>query len=104
AIIAGWAIARWPMILPGLTIRQAAAGHDTLVWVVVCVLAGGAILFPSLALLFRLALTGRFHAAPGAAPPEVGPVRPPEFKPGLLVRTAVACLIAGIGLLNGADA
>jgi cytochrome d ubiquinol oxidase subunit II len=104
AIIAGWAIARWPMILPGLTIRQAAAGHDTLVWVVVCVLAGGAILFPSLALLFRLALSGRFHAAPEAAAPEVAPARPPEFKPGLLVRTAVACLIAGSGLLNVADA
>ena len=28
AIIAGWALARWPTILPGLTIEQAAAGHD----------------------------------------------------------------------------
>src|ERR1700722_1328741 len=41
AIIAGWALARWPTILPNLTVDQAAAGHDTLVSVVVVVLAGG---------------------------------------------------------------
>ena len=45
-IIAGWALARWPTILPGLTVDQAAAGHDTLVCVVVAVLAGGVIVFP----------------------------------------------------------
>ena len=104
AIIAGWAIARWPTILPGLTISQAAAGHDTLVWVVVCVLAGAAILFPSLTLLFRLALTGRFHGASDAGPAEPETSRPPHFKPALLVRSSAACLIAGIGLLNAADA
>src|SRR5205823_7811452 len=60
AIIAGWALAQKPEMLPGLTVRQAAAGHDALVVVVVSVLAGGAILFPSLALLFRLLLKGRF--------------------------------------------
>jgi DMSO reductase anchor subunit len=43
AIVAGWALARWPTILPGLTVYQAAAGHDTLVWVIVVVLGGGAI-------------------------------------------------------------
>jgi cytochrome d ubiquinol oxidase subunit II len=104
AIIAGWAIARWPTILPGLTVRQAAAGHDTLVWVVVAVLAGGAILFPSLAILFRLTVTGRFHPAAKAPQSE----RPPEglrsFKTRLLVRIAAACLIAGFGLLTLADA
>src|SRR3954451_1868234 len=35
AIIAAWALARWPTILPGLTVDRAAAGHDTLVWLVV---------------------------------------------------------------------
>jgi cytochrome bd ubiquinol oxidase subunit II len=141
AVIAAWAIARYPVLLPGLTVRQAAAPHDTLVTLVVAVLAGGVILFPSLALLFRLALTGRFDPGPGpsAAPtadvapgPAAGPgadegaaraaVRGPKAVPGSgrgresvrlrpvpvappsLARVAVACLIAGIGFLNVADA
>jgi cytochrome d ubiquinol oxidase subunit II len=62
SIIAGWALARWPTILPGLTIDTGAAGHDTLVWIVVAVAVGGAITLPSLGLLFGLQLTGRFQA------------------------------------------
>jgi cytochrome d ubiquinol oxidase subunit II len=73
--------------------------------VVACVLGGGAILLPSLALLFRLAVTGRFHG------PE--PARFEDARPGLrrvtsaspmLVRAAIACLTAGVVLLNVADA
>jgi cytochrome d ubiquinol oxidase subunit II len=103
AIVAGWALARWPVILPGLTVHQAAAGHDTLVWVVVAVLVGGLILFPSLGLLFRLSLTGRFRGPEtadtgrGAAAIGLGTGSGP-------VRVAVACLVAGFGLLNVADA
>src|SRR6202011_5680501 len=63
AVIAGWAFARYPILLPGLTVQQAAASHDALVALVVAVLAGGALLFPSLALLFRVALTGRLDHA-----------------------------------------
>jgi cytochrome d ubiquinol oxidase subunit II len=103
AIIAGWALARWPTILPGLTVHQAAAGHDTLVWVIVAVLAGGAILFPSLALLFRLTLTGRLQPADTAAPEEAGP-KLRHVRRRLLERAALGCLIAGFGLLNVADA
>jgi cytochrome d ubiquinol oxidase subunit II len=103
AILAGWALARWPTILPGLTVYQAAAGHDTLVWVVVAVLVGGAILLPSLGLLFRLTLTGRFQIAE-AAPSEVATGRLRRGQPRLLARLAVACLIAGVGLLNFAGA
>ena len=103
AIVAGWALARWPTILPGLTVDRAAAGHDTLVWVVVVVLGGAAILFPALALLFRLAVSGRFRAdeatIPAALRLEVGP-----SESGHQVRLAVACLIAGLGLLDLADA
>jgi cytochrome d ubiquinol oxidase subunit II len=103
AIVAGWALARWPTILPGLTVRQAAAGHDTLVWLIVCVLGGGAILFPSLGLLFRLALTGRFDAAESSASEHAGRgLR--GVRPRLLARSAIACLIAGFGLLTVADA
>src|SRR5262249_58683713 len=68
AIIAGWALSRWPTILPGLTVYQAAAGHDTLVCVVVAVLGGVVILLPALALLFRLTLAGRFRADAFDAP------------------------------------
>jgi len=103
AIIAGWALARWPTILPGLTVQQAAAGHDTLVWIIVSVLVGGAILFPSLGLLFRLTLTGRL-GGDEIAPSELAAAGFQTFRTRLLVRSAVAFLIAGIGLLNVADA
>jgi cytochrome d ubiquinol oxidase subunit II len=103
AIIAAWALARWPTILPGLSVDQAAAGHDTLVSVVVAVLAGGAILFPSLGLLFRLQLTERFRSAEDGTAAPAGRGLPAR-APRLLVRSAIACLIAGIGLLNVANA
>jgi cytochrome d ubiquinol oxidase subunit II len=103
AIVAGWALARWPTILPGLTVHRAAAGHDTLVAIVVAVLAGGAILFPALGFLFKLALTGRFAAAEEERPAAVIRGRP-GVAPRLLVRSAAACLIAGFGLLNVAEA
>src|ERR1700694_166549 len=38
AIVAGWALGQWPTVLPGLTVDQAAASHDTLVAVVVAVI------------------------------------------------------------------
>ena len=86
AIVAGWALARWPTILPGLTVGQAAAGHDTLVWVTVCVLVGSVILFPSLAFLFRLALAGRFQAAERPVTAQIGQplraIRRPGRPPG----------------------
>lgn len=74
-IIAGWALARWPTILPGLTVDNAAAGHDTLVWIIVSVSVGAAITFPSLGLLYGLTLTGRFQGAerPGLAEPATNP-------------------------------
>ena len=103
AVVAGWAVARWPTILPGLTVYRAAAGHDTLVWIIVAVLGGGAILFPSLALLFRLTLTGRFqgHEKPEGRLDARGA---PSVRPRLLARLALAFLIAGLGFLNVADA
>jgi cytochrome d ubiquinol oxidase subunit II len=105
AIIVGWALAQRPLLLPGLTIKQAAAPHDTLVAVVVAVIAGAAILFPSLALLFRLLLRGALDHAQGPAPP-TGPRSAvlSASAPGLLVRSSGACLIAGIGLLTAAEA
>jgi cytochrome bd ubiquinol oxidase subunit II len=107
AIIAGWALSQRPVFLPGLTVHQAAAPHDTLVAATIAVIGGGALLFPSLALLFRLTLTGRLghfdddHAA--SAPPARADLLD-AAREGLLARAAVACLVAGIGLLTIAEA
>jgi cytochrome d ubiquinol oxidase subunit II len=101
-IIAGWVLARWPTILPGLAVDHAAAGHDTLVWTIVAVSVGAAITFPSLGLLYGLALTGRFGGAERPASGRIvgGATSGPRWG----TRTAVACLVAGIGLLTIADA
>ena len=105
AIIAGWAVAQQPTFLPGLTVEQAAAPHDTLVVVIVAVIAGGLILFPSLALLFGLVLHGRFDpsAQAGLTPPSTAEVMAAS-RSGVLARSAGASLLAGFGLLTVADA
>jgi cytochrome d ubiquinol oxidase subunit II len=100
AIVAGWALAQSPQMLPGLTVREAAASHDTLVAVVVAVLAGGAILFPSLALLFRLTLLGHLDHAPGAVPVVQSPVPLTTARASLRVRVAAALALVGVGLTN----
>jgi cytochrome d ubiquinol oxidase subunit II len=105
AIIAGWALAQSPVFLEGLTVRQAAAGRDTLVAVTVAVLAGAVILFPSLALLFRLVLGGRLGRGEGVAERSAeGRSLLTALAPGLLPRLAIACFVAGIGFLTVADA
>ena len=105
AIIAGWALAQRPTFLRGLTIQQAAASHDVLVAVVVSVIAGAVILFPSLALLFRLLLRGQFDVADTSGAPVVSrSAIVSSLVPGLAARMAVACLVAGIGFLTVADA
>lgn len=100
ATIAGWALAQQPLFLRDLTVRQAAAPHDTLVAVIVAVIAGGVILLPSLGLLFRLTLGGHL----GARDSSTG--EPPARAPGQRPRTsrdaraAAALLVAGIGFLT----
>jgi cytochrome d ubiquinol oxidase subunit II len=102
SIIAGWALARWPNILPGLTIDDAASGHDTLVWIVVSVLVGAAFTFPSLGLLFGLELTGGFERDERPAVRQIA--RRATFGPRRATRAAVSCFIGGIALLTFADA
>jgi cytochrome d ubiquinol oxidase subunit II len=109
AIVAGWAAAQQPVLLRGLSIAHAAASHDVLVSVIVVVLGGAVLLFPSLALLFRLALGGRLDEAhpPAAATPAPAPPIAPAGTPrrgALAARCAVALLLAGFGLLTVADA
>ncbi len=102
AIVAGWALAQAPRFLPGLSVRQAAAPHDTQVTVIVAVVAGGLLLAPALATLFRLALGGTF-GHPGAAPATAAPASERTVLPSrspLHLRLAGALLVAGIGLVN----
>ncbi len=59
SIVAGWALAQRPELLPGqLTLEQAAASDATLVALLVSVAVGMLVLIPSLRLLFRLLLRG----------------------------------------------
>jgi cytochrome d ubiquinol oxidase subunit II len=110
AIVAGWALAQSPRLLPGLTVHQAAAPHDTLVAVLVAILAGGALLLPALGTLFRLTLGGRLDEGEDTARarsvtaqiPAVAAPRPRHLS--MLVRSAGALLIAGFGFTNVADA
>lgn len=110
AIVAGWALAQSPVLLPGLTVEQAAASHDTLVAVVVAVLAGALVLFPSLALLFTLTLRGSLGGGHGgadgaAAAAAPGPIRAlSASRNGLLLRLAGAFGVLGVGFLTFADA
>jgi cytochrome bd ubiquinol oxidase subunit II len=100
AIIAGWAAAQRPTVLPGLTLHEAAASRDTLIAVIVAVLAGGIILAPSLGLLFRLLLTGGFDR------PSERAAAPADHRPRYAAaasgyaRLAVACALAGFVLLS----
>ena len=64
AIVAGWALAQQPQLLPGLTVDQAAAGRGTLVALLAALAVGAVILIPSLVLLFALVLRGRFDERP----------------------------------------
>ena len=103
AIIGGWAAAQRPTVLPGLTLHQAAAPRSTLIAVIVAVLAGGIILAPSLALLFRLMLIGGFDrpSQPAASPPR----RTAGYgTPAIgFARLALVCLLAGFVLLTVLD-
>jgi cytochrome d ubiquinol oxidase subunit II len=63
AVVAGWGIAQSPDLLPGLTVRAAAASHSTLVALMISIAVGLVILVPSLVLLFGLVLRGRFDQA-----------------------------------------
>jgi cytochrome bd ubiquinol oxidase subunit II len=99
AIIAGWALAQKPRFLPGLTIDQAAAGRSTLLALIVAVAGGAIVLVPSLVLLFRLFLRGRFDPA---ATPDATVLNPPHIaqkgKAGLLAAFAGATLVIGAGV------
>jgi cytochrome bd ubiquinol oxidase subunit II len=60
AIVAGWAAAQEPYLLPpGLTVTEAAAPDATLTALLIACALGMLVLIPALVWLFRLALSGR---------------------------------------------
>ena len=101
-LLAGWAAAQRPDLLPGLPVRTAAADNSTLVALIVAIAIGGVILFPSLAFLFRLSLAGRLDADQ-RGPALEQPDREDAPRPAWTARAALACFIAGSALLVFAD-
>ena len=111
AIVAGWALAQRPEILPGLTVAEAAAGDATLVALLVSIAIGSAILIPSLALLFSLVLRGRFDEPPDAIGSLERAARRPVAtatavgEPGRALGAAAAvCAVLGVPLTFFSDA
>ena len=101
AILAGWAAAQRPYLLPGLTLGDAAADSATLWAVVISVLLGLVVLAPSLALLFRLYLSG--HLDPGAPVRHAAP-GPDAVRPRWAGSVGLASFLVGLVLLTLADA
>jgi cytochrome d ubiquinol oxidase subunit II len=100
-----------------MTVTQAAAGHSTLVALVIAVACGGVVLVPSLVLLYALFLRGRLDTpesrdaeGPATPAPALAPPRSSTSAVRALTRmrawvaAAAAGLVAGFGLLVFANA
>ncbi|MCW2531601.1 MAG: Cytochrome bd-type quinol oxidase subunit 2-like protein [Blastococcus sp.] len=77
ALVAGWALAQSPQLLPGLTVAHAAAPRSALIGTTVAVIAGFVVVAPCLGLLFWLVLHGHFERVPRSSP-AVGTARRPS--------------------------
>ncbi|MDG4823203.1 cytochrome d ubiquinol oxidase subunit II [Asanoa sp. WMMD1127] len=103
AVLVGWAVAQRPYLLPTtVTIEDAAAGDTTMIALIVSLAVGAVVLFPSLVLLFRLTLVGRFD--PTTEGPELvrtGPVSREGRKHA--AQTGIGFLVAGFVLLTIAE-
>ena len=94
AVIAGWGLAQRPEMLPGVTVTEAAAGRETLIAVLAGLAVGALILVPSLFVLFRMVLRGRFDPA-AALQPAALPAYSPVLEPGRLVFLCAVGAVAG---------
>jgi cytochrome bd ubiquinol oxidase subunit II len=99
AVVAGWALAQRPDLLPGLTVSDAAAGRSVLWAIVISAAIGAVILIPSLGYLYALVLRGRFDEAPEGGEQTEHPSPPPPAGRVALPRSTMALLpIGGLGL------
>jgi cytochrome bd ubiquinol oxidase subunit II len=96
ALVAGWGVAQSPDILPGLTVRAAAASHSALVALVISIAAGLVVLVPALVLLYRLVLRGRFDEPVPAV--EERPVRRAETSQRSVAGVAISLFVVGATL------
>jgi cytochrome bd ubiquinol oxidase subunit II len=102
AVIAGWSLAQQPQLLPGLTIEQAAAGHSSIVALLVALALGALALGPSLGFLFTLVLRGRFDpGAERAVEPTTAPRAP--ARPQRVLAAAVAVFVAAALIMVALD-
>ncbi len=104
AVIAGWAAAQEPRLLPGLTVAAAAAPRATLIATIIGVAVGALVLVPSLGLLYTLVLRGRLDTVgtAGDVEAEVGSARGSGARLSrarLAGAVAVVALVSGVGLL-----
>ena len=98
AIVAGWALAQRPRVLPGLTINQAAASRPTLLATIIAVACGAIVLVPSLLLLFRLVLRGHLDPAGTPSATVLPPRTPRKEQNHLLAAFAAATFLIGVGM------
>jgi cytochrome bd ubiquinol oxidase subunit II len=95
AVVAGWALAQRPELLPGLTVGEAAAGRPVLIATIAGVALGGLVLIPSLALLFGFVLHGRFDEQVAARSSDRATFAPRRPRLSLL---AIAAVAGAVGL------
>jgi cytochrome bd ubiquinol oxidase subunit II len=77
AVVLGWGVAQYPLLLPPkLTIADAAAPNGTLQALTIIAIVAAAIIGPSLAWLFWLQQKSRLESKPEASPP-LSPQPPP---------------------------
>ncbi len=95
SLVAGWALAQRPELLPGLTVEEAAAGRPVLIATIVGVALGAVILIPSLALLFGLVLHGRFDEQAAERTSDHATFAPRRPRLSLM---AMAALAGAVGL------
>jgi cytochrome d ubiquinol oxidase subunit II len=98
-IIGAWALAQNPILLPGLTVQQAAAPDSALIPLVIAIVAGGCVLFPSIAVLFRLALGGTFNSTAQRTQPASHASTPTRARRIATGRAAAGMLAIGAPLL-----
>ena len=111
AVIWGWGVAQYPVLLPGtgVTLSNAGAPHATLVAIVILFVVAVLLVGPSFALLFSLQGRRLLHADDvgtvlAAAPAHQAqpPAGSPDRSPAPAVRAAVLALVVADALVRAA--